>query len=129
MWPKVFAQLVELLPQISRLIPMADIFFTNKNAGEKASEAVLQALAKDVRSDLSGVTSAHDGLYRQLQEQSGRIGELEIETRRTRTTLEEQLVLTAALQKQVAALVPWIKAAVFLLVIAIALLIAVLWRH
>ncbi len=126
MWPKVFAQLVELLPHIARLIPMADVFFATKTAGERANESTLAALAKDVRADLGGVTSAHDGLYRQLQEQSGRLSEVEAEARRTRITAEEQLLRTTELNKQLTALGPWIKAAVGLLVLVIALLIVLL---
>ncbi len=30
MWPKVIAQLFELLPHVSRLVPMADRFFSSK---------------------------------------------------------------------------------------------------
>ena len=126
MWPKVFAQLVELLPHVSRLIPMADVFFATKTANEKATETTLAALAKDVRTDLNGVASAHDGLYRQLQEQSGRLSEVEIDLRRTRIAVDEQLVRTADTNKQVAALGIWVKAAVVLLILVVLLVIALL---
>lgn len=126
MWPKVFAQLVELLPHISRLIPMADVFFATKTAGEKTNESALTALANDVRSDLSGITSAHDGLYRQMQEQSGRLGEVEAEARRARIAAEQQLIRTAELNKLLAALGIWVKATVGLLVLVLALLIVLL---
>ncbi len=126
MWPKVFAQLVELLPHISRLVPMADVFFATKTASEKANESALTALAKDVRADLSDITSAHDGLYRQLQEQSGRLGEVETEARRARMAAEDQLVRTAELHKQLATLGLWLKATVGLLGVVIVLLIVIL---
>jgi len=73
MWPKVIAQLFELLPHISRLLPLADKFFTSKAASEKANEAALVAMAEGVRGDLGQVTKAHLGLYRQLQDQSAQI--------------------------------------------------------
>ena len=41
MWPKVIAQLFELLPHVSRLLPMADKFLTSKTATEKATEAAM----------------------------------------------------------------------------------------
>ena len=73
MWPKVIAQLFELLPHISRLLPLADKFFTSKAASEKATEAAMVAMAEGVRGDLGQVTAAHMGLYRQLQDQSAQI--------------------------------------------------------
>ena len=36
MWPKLLMQLFELLPHISRLVPMADKYFSQKAAAEKA---------------------------------------------------------------------------------------------
>lgn len=128
MWPKVFAQLVELLPHIARLIPMADMFFTTKTASEKANEAAITAMTEGVRHDLGQVTTAHAGLYRQLQEQSAQIAEVADDTRRTRTALESSAERVAALEKQVAALGVWIKIGAGLLVVVLGLLIALLVR-
>ena len=89
MWPKVIAQLFELLPHISRLLPMADKFLTSKAAAEKANEAALTAMAEGVRGDLGQVTKAHAGLYRQLQEQSAQIAEVFDETKRARLSIEQ----------------------------------------
>ena len=49
MWPKLLMQLFELLPHISRLVPMADKYFSQKTAAEKANEAALAAMAEGVR--------------------------------------------------------------------------------
>jgi hypothetical protein len=73
MWPKVIAQLFELLPHITRLVPMADRYLSSKTASEKATEAAMVAMAEGVRGDLGHVTKAHDGLYRQLQDLSAQI--------------------------------------------------------
>ena len=73
MWPKLLMQLFELLPHISRLVPMADKYFSQKAAAEKANEAALAAMAEGVRGDLGQVTKAHAGLYRQLQDLSAQV--------------------------------------------------------
>ena len=71
MWPKM---LFEVLPHLARLIPMADKFFANRSASEKAQEAALATLALGVRGDLGQVTEAHAGLARQMQEQGAALG-------------------------------------------------------
>ncbi len=76
MWPKAFAQLVELAPHITRLVPMADRFFQSKAAGEEANRRaieVMEATATSVRGDLAQITAAQTGLSRQLSEQGERI--------------------------------------------------------
>src|ERR1700727_3117932 len=73
MWPKLLMQLFELLPHISRLVPMADKYFSQKAAAEKANEAALAAMAEGVRGDLGQVTKAHAVLYRQLQDLSAQV--------------------------------------------------------
>ena len=52
MWPKLLAQLFELLPHVSRLIPMADRFFASRAATDRATEAAMAAMAEGVRGDL-----------------------------------------------------------------------------
>jgi len=89
MWPKVIAQLVELLPHLSRLVPMADKFLSSKATSEKANEAAMVAMAEGVRGDLGQVTKAHIGLYRQLQDQSAQIAEVGEEVKRSRTSMEQ----------------------------------------
>src|SRR6202011_1358408 len=89
MWPKIVAQLFELLPHISRLVPMADRYFSQKAAAEKANEAALAAMAEGVRGDLGQVTKAHAGLYRQLQDQSAQIAEVAEEVKRARLSIDQ----------------------------------------
>ena len=52
MWPRLLTQLLELLPHMTRLVPMADKYFASKTAGEKANEAALAAMAEGVRAIL-----------------------------------------------------------------------------
>lgn len=119
MWPKVLAQLFELLPHITRLVPMADKYFSTKTASEKATEAAMLAMAEGVRGDLGQVTKAHAGLYQQLQEQSAQIGEVSAEVKRMGAALER----VTALELQVVAMRRWVKLGVSLIV---ALLVAVI---
>jgi hypothetical protein len=133
MWPKVIAQLFELLPHISRLLPMADKYFNQKAAAEKANEAAMVAMAEGVRGDLGQVTKAHVGLYRQLQEQSAQITGVSEEIKATRLSIEQQANRVEALELTVSSLGLWLKIGVSLLVvlavIAIVLLIQLLHAH
>ena len=124
MWPKVLMQLFELLPHISRLIPMADKYFNSKASNEKATEAAMLSMAEGVRGDLGQVTQAHAGLYRQLQEQSAQITAVAEAVQQTRQTTDQQAARVEALELQMKSLARWTKAGVSLLIL---LLAAVLW--
>lgn len=126
MWPKVIAQLFELLPHITRLVPMADRYFSSKTASEKATEAAMAAMAEGVRGDLGQVTKAHAGLYRQLQEQSAQIGEVGEEVKRARLAVEQHESRMIALESNVASLEWWIKGGVSVLVVLAAVIIGLL---
>jgi hypothetical protein len=117
MWPKVIAQLFELLPHITRLVPMADKFLSSKAAAEKANEAAFTAMAEGVRGDLGQVTKAHVGLYRQLQEQSAQITEVSEEVKLTRTSVEQHANRMESVERQVASLGIWIKSGISLMVV------------
>lgn len=128
MWPKVIAQLFELLPHISRLIPMADKYLSTKTASEKANEAAMTAMAEGVRGDLGQVAKAHAGLYRQLQEQSAQIAEVGEEVKRTRAVFEQHNQRMETLERRTASLGLWIKAGVSLLIVLLAVVIVLLVR-
>src|SRR5271156_5548847 len=114
MWPKVIAQLFELLPHISRLIPMADRYLSTKTASEKANEAAMAAMAEGVRGDLGQVTKAHAGLYRQLQDQSAQIAQVSEDVKRTRVAVEQHDHRMEALDQRITSLGLWVKAGVSL---------------
>ncbi|WP_353072246.1 hypothetical protein [Tunturiibacter gelidiferens] len=128
MWPKVFAQLVELLPHISRLVPMADKFFTSKAAAERANEAAMLAMAEGVRGDLGQVTKAHLGLYRQLQDQSAQITEVGEEVKRARLSMEQHEHRMEALEKLVASFSLWLRAGVPILIALVSMVVVLLVR-
>jgi predicted phage tail protein len=126
MWPKVIAQLFELLPHITRLVPMADRYLSSKTAAEKANEAAMAAMAEGVRGDLGQVTKAHAGLYRQLQEQSTQIAEVGEEVKRTRLSIEQHESRMVTLESKITSLDWWIKGGVSLLVVLGAVIIGLL---
>jgi hypothetical protein len=123
MWPKVIAQLFELLPHISRLIPMADKYFSTKTASEKATEAAMAAMAEGVRGDLGQVTKAHAGLYRQLQDQSAQIAEVCEEIKQARAAIDQRDHRLEAMELRVASLGLWIKAGLSLVVLLLVVVI------
>jgi chromosome segregation ATPase len=123
MWPKVIAQLFELLPHISRLIPMADKYFSTKTASEKATEAAMAAMAEGVRGDLGQVTKAHAGLYRQLQDQSAQIAEVSEEVKQARAAIDQRDHRLEAMELRVASLGLWIKAGLSLVVLLLVVVI------
>jgi chromosome segregation ATPase len=126
MWPKVIAQLFELLPHISRLLPMADKYLNSKAAAEKANEAAMVAMAEGVRGDLGQVTKAHLGLYRQLQDQSAQITTLSEDVTAARLSTEQQASKIESLESKLSSLGLWIKVGVSLLVILTIVVIVLL---
>jgi len=126
MWPKVIAQLFELLPHITRLVPMADKYLSSKTASEKATESAMAAMAEGVRGDLGQVTRAHAGLYRQLQDQSAQITEVAEEVKRARLAVEQHDHRMTALESQMTSLGIWIKAGVSALVVLVVAVLALL---
>jgi hypothetical protein len=129
MWPKLFAQLFELLPHITRLVPIADKYFSSKTAGEKANEAALAAMAEGVRGDLGQVTKAHAGLYRQLQEVSAQVVEVGEDAKRTRLSIEQQGHRLESLESEVVWLGRWVKGGMVLVVVLLGVVIYLVTRE
>ncbi len=128
MWPKLFAQLFELLPHVTRLVPLADRFFASRAATDRATEAAMVAMAEGVRGDLGQVTKAHAGLYRQLQEQGAQLDEVRDDLKRVRTVLEQRENRIEMLESQVTSLGWWVKLGVSLVVVLLAVVIWLLVR-
>ncbi len=128
MWPKLLAQLFELLPHVTRLIPMADRFFASRAATDRATEAAMVAMAEGVRGDLGQVTKAHAGLYRQLQEQGAQLDEMRDDLKRVRMALEQRENQIETLEAQVSSLGRWVKLGVSLVVVLLAVVIWLLVR-
>ena len=146
MWPKVLAQLIELLPHASRLIPLAEKYFGGQSGPATAtldpdsqkSLADLRTSLTEVRSELASSNSRSESLYRQLNEQTATLdthtrtlAELLEDTHRTRATLQAldtRLDNLDALQKRTVGLI----SALFLLLVPTLLFCALaffLHRH
>ena len=122
-------QLFELLPHVTRLVPIADKYFSSKTANEKANEAALAAMAEGVRGDLGQVTKAHAGLYRQLQEVSTQVVEVSEDAKRTRLSIEQQGHRLENLESEVVWLSRWVKAGTILVVILLCVVIYLVTRE
>lgn len=124
MWPK----LLELLPHLTRLVPMLERYLNSRQAKDRENEAALMALADTVRGDLGQVTAAHAGLYRQLQALSAQVAELEVELKATRQAAERAEAAAFLPNKGLEPVMVWVKGGVLwlggMLVVTIILLIA-----
>ena len=109
-------------------MPIADKYFSSRSERDKAQEAALAALAEDVRGELGQVTEAHDGLRRQLQEQTAQVAELGVDVARTRMGVESVEARVAKLEKAVGTATKLLWAVVLLLVTAFALLMILVVR-
>jgi len=125
MWPRVIAQLAELLPHLARVLPMADKYFSSKSKADKATEAAMTAMAEGVRGDLGQVTKAHAGLYRQLEEQKAQIAEVGDEVKRLAVAVER----VTTLESQMTSLKRWVMLGVSLIVALLAAVIVLLVRR
>jgi septal ring factor EnvC (AmiA/AmiB activator) len=128
MWPKVLMQLFELLPHVTRLVPLADRYFSAKAATESANEAALAAMAEGVRGDLGQVTAAHAGLYRKLQEQGNLIADLTEDIRTARTAVEQSEKRIEVMDRKIASISLWLKISVTLVAVLLVLVIVLLVR-
>jgi len=128
MWPKVLLQLFEILPHATRLIPVADKYFSQRSATEKANREALVAMAEGVRGDLGQVTKAHAGLYRLLQEQNGQIADIREDLRRALTSVEQHDHRLESLKQKLTSLDIWVKSGMAIIVILLAITLWLLAR-
>jgi len=127
MWPT----LIELLPHLSRLVPLWDKFLSSKAANEKATEAAILALSDGVRTDLDQVTQAHASLYRQLQAHTAQIAALGEEMRLAREAAERAEAAARVPDPELVAAVNTIKrllVVVLGLIVMIFTILLVRWR-
>jgi hypothetical protein len=128
MWPKALAQLIELAPHITRLIPMADRFLQSKSASEEASRNAMSQMAEGLRGDLGQVTASHAGLYRQLNDQSEKLSTLNVELVAARRAIEATEARAVLMERKLARIVILIALLGAALVLALALLVLLLLR-
>ena len=111
MWPRLIAQLLELLPHVSRLVPVADKYFSTKSASERAQEAAIAALAADLRTGVGGLTEAQAGavagLDRQMKAQAAELIEVRAALKESQASLVAQENRLVAIERGVRALKFW----------------------
>ena len=128
MWPKVLMQLFELLPHVSRLVPMADRYFAGRAAAERNNESTLAAMADSVDGTMGQVVKAHEGLFRRLQEMDGRIADLSDEVRHMRSVADQNGRQLQTIAGEVGSLGRWLKIVTALVAILIVLVVVLLMR-
>jgi phage shock protein A len=121
-------QLVELLPHVTRLVPVADRYFSSKATNERASETALAAVAEGVQSDLGQIAKAHASLYRQIQEQGVQIAAVGDDIRHVRTALEHSESRVAVLEQRLGTLSLWMRFGVSLITILLIVIFGLLLR-
>lgn len=129
MWPKALAQLIELAPHIARLLPAADRFLQNKTTVDESTHVALQQTAEDLRGELRRTTASHEGLYRQLNEQSERLAQLSEQVQAARAAAEAAEERAAGLERRISMNNALLAILLPLIVILVILTVLLLVRH
>lgn len=122
MWPRLLVQLVELLPHATRLLPLADNYFTTRRETDGKQAAAFATMSDGLREEINGISSHFPGLSRQLLDQQKQITELQdsleaAETHRITQTKQLEWITT-----DLNALRAWVKfgvVAILLLLVAL----------
>ncbi len=125
MWPKVIAQLFELLPHISRMVPLADRYLSSKSANDQA----LTTLSDEVRSDLGRVAKAHVDLAAHLDEFAGFVTATAADAKSARAAAESTQTRITSIERQLVTLRTLALVVLVLLVLVAALLVWLLVQH
>ena len=123
MWPKI---LLELLPHFTRLVPLADRYFSNRGDEDKAHTVALASLGEEVRGSLERIDEVHAGLQDALKTQGEQIAEVGVEAARARMAAEQVEQRVAKLERRATATLMVAEAGFILLVVAVVMLIVVL---
>ncbi len=124
MWPRLVAQLLELMPHVTRLVPIADNYFSSRSARDKAYAAALEKMSEAMRADLLRVTASYTGLDKQVAEQSVQIAALK---QRLELAQDDTITQNRQLEwitKDVNSMRVWVKFGVSIIVVLLAVIIA-----
>jgi hypothetical protein len=125
MWQILF----DLLPHLTRLVPMADRFFATRTASEKANEAALAALASTVRADLSQLGDTHAGLSRQLADQTALLASTAEDAAHTRCALQSVEARITTLERRANVTIRLLAVVLLALATTLLLLAFLLLKH
>jgi hypothetical protein len=122
MWP----MLLDLLPHFTRLVPLADKYFSGRGAEDKAHAAALAAIGDQLRAGLSAADEVNAGVQQALKAQGEQIAEVGVEATRARMAVESVEQRVEKLERSAATAMRIAVVALALLAGAVALLIVVL---
>ena len=129
MWPKAIAQLIELAPHITRLVPAADRFLNSKAASEEASRNAMQRMAEGLRGDLGQVTATHAGLYQQISDVSEKLTAIGVDARTAKLATESIETRLNRMERETSRLRAMLAVSLLLLAVLCILVILMLVHH
>jgi len=117
MWPKALAQLLELAPHVTRLVPVADRYLQSRAQVRDTQQRALEQIADGLRGDLTQLAAAQAGIYHQLNQQSETLAKIAADMRAARLTSDEIETRMSQIEKRISRL--WITAFAGLIVFVI----------
>jgi hypothetical protein len=132
MWPRLLTQLLELLPHIHRLVPLADRYFTSRSAREqaqeRAQEAALAALAETLRLDLANLSRSQTSLGAQLESQAAQLAHISVQVDHDRVELVTYASQLETVTQQFKRLHVWVVGSAILSALLLLSILALLLR-
>jgi hypothetical protein len=136
-WLELIPLLKRLLPLMSRIAPMLESFIVSRATTSKDTEAALERLAGELKTQLNvGFTAAsatHAELRQALTLKTEQLRSLTSEVRLMHTTLDEHDARMEAVELQVAGMARTLRtfalASILMLVICTTLLLAIFLKH
>jgi septal ring factor EnvC (AmiA/AmiB activator) len=140
MWPRLLEQLFDLLPHLTRLVPLADRYFTTRSAAEPAHAedlATLRIALGDLThshdrltAELTAQTPKLDHIAQQVAAQSQKLDHLSSQVDLNRTDLSSQSAQLQTVTQQLKRLQLWtIATALLSALLLLALLFLLLFRN
>jgi hypothetical protein len=120
MWPKIFMQLLDVLPRLGHLVPTVERLLIGGGTA-----AAVEGIS-EVREDLANIGKDHEGLLRQLHDQTVQIAAVEEEVQRLRLAVEHSERRMLEVESSVARVNAWVKASVALGIITLVMVAALL---
>lgn len=80
--------LLELLPHLSRLMPMADSYLNSRSERESKQQAALNSLAEEVKSGWGRFNAEQTTFRESLQQHDAQLGHVATEVAQLRSSLE-----------------------------------------
>ena len=128
MWLKVLLQLREILPHLTKLVPLMEHFLSQRREQAHAS-AIDPTIFDNLSGDINEVAKTHAVLYRTLQDQTEIVGQIESEVKILRTLADTSQRRITDLEDQVSSLGIWLKTTAIFSLILLSTLVVLALRH